>query len=155
MGLFLEIARRLPDVEFAIIGSVAPERTSYYNSLKAAAPSNVSFVVAPLRKVTELLGSAKVYVHSAQNEHFGITIVESMAAGCVPVVNDSGGPREIVSDDVGFRWKLVVEAVGQVSKLVKEDDLRRKLSQGAASRARQYGPDLFEGGLGKVLHEYS
>lgn len=155
MGIFLEIARTLPNVEFAIIGSVASERASYYDGLKTAAPTNVSFIVAPLRKVTEVLGSAKVYLHAAQNEHFGITIVEAMAAGCVPVVNDTGGPREIVTEDVGFRWKRVVEAVGQVSKLVKEDDLRRRLSQGAASRAKQFGTDMFEGGLGKVLREYS
>jgi glycosyltransferase involved in cell wall biosynthesis len=155
IGLFLEIARRLPSIEFAIIGSVAADKASYYDSLKAAAPSNVSFVIAPLRKVSELLGSAKVYVHCAKNEHFGITIVEAMAAGCVPVVNDSGGPREIVSDAVGFRWNQIDEAVSQVSGLVGDDDVREQLSKGAVSRAGQFGPDAFEEGLGRVLHEYA
>jgi len=155
MELFLEIARRLPDIDFTIIGSIVTDKGSYYDKLRTAAPANVSFVVAPLRKVREILGSAKVYVHCAQNEHFGITIVEAMAAGCVPVVNDSGGPREIVPHDVGFRWKQVDDAVGQVSRLVKDDDVRRELSKSAVSRARQFGPDQFEGGLGKVLREYA
>jgi glycosyltransferase involved in cell wall biosynthesis len=155
MDLFLEIARRLPTIEFAIIGSVATERGSYYDWLRAAAPRNVSFVVAPLRKVSELLGSAKVYVHCAFNEHFGITIVEAMAAGCVPVVSDSGGPREIVSEDVGFRWKQIDEAVGQISGLVKDEDVREQLSKHAVSRARQFGPDVFEEGFGRVLNEYA
>jgi len=154
MGLFLEIARRLPSIEFAIIGSKAKEGESYYDGLRASAPSNVSFIIAPLRKVCELLGSAKVYVHCAQNEHFGITIVEAMAAGCVPVVNDSGGPREIVSDDVGYRWKQIDEAVGHVSELIENDDARRQLAKGAVSRAGQFGPEEFEGGLGRILHEY-
>jgi glycosyltransferase involved in cell wall biosynthesis len=154
MGLFLEMARRLPNVTFAIIGSISAEKSSYYDSLKAAAPSNVSFIVSPLRKVRELLGKAKVYVHCARNEHFGITIVEAMAAGCVPVVNDSGGPREIVSDDVGYRWSHIDEAVARVAALVKDDDVRRHLSKGAASRATQFGPDAFELGIGKVLHQY-
>ena len=155
MDLFLEIARRLPSIEFAIIGSVATERGSYYDWLRAAAPRNVVFVVAPLRKVSELLGSAKVYIHCARNEHFGITIVEAMAAGCVPVVNDSGGPREIVTDDVGFRWRQIDEAVGHVSELIKNVDFQVQLSKGAVSRAGLFGPHAFEGGLGRVLHEYA
>ena len=154
MGLFLEIARRSPDIEFAIIGSVASEQMSYYDSLRACAPTNVSFVVAPLRKASELLGSAKIYLHCALNEHFGITIVESMAAGCVPIVHDSGGPREIVSGDVGYRWNSIAEAVRQVSTMIEDDALRRERSKAAALRAGQFGPELFESGMGKVIQQY-
>ena len=155
MGTFLEIARRLPAVDFAIVGSIATERRSYYDTLRAAAPANVSFIISPLRKVKELLGKAKVYVHSAHNEHFGITIVEAMAAGCVPVVNDTGGPREIVSADVGYRWDDVNQAVEQVSNLIQNDALRRELSKAAALRAKEFGPDAFESGLKRVLQEYA
>jgi alpha-1,2-mannosyltransferase len=155
LGLFLELARRIPAVDFAIIGSMAPEGRSYYEGLRAAAPSNVSFIISPLRKVKDILGQAKVYVHCAQNEHFGITIVEAMAAGCVPVVNDTGGPREIVSDGVGFKWNHIDEAAVQVSNLIGDEKLRSRLSTGAFSRARLFGPDAFESGLGKVLHEYA
>ena len=137
MELFLEIARRLPDIDFAIIGSIVTDKGSYYDMLRAAAPANVSFVVAPLRKVREILGSAKVYVHCAQNEHFGITIVEAMAAGCVPVVNDSGGPPEIVSDDVGYRWN----SIGEKSKA-------------AVLRADLFGPAPFELGIGGAIRQY-
>ncbi|MBN4094673.1 glycosyltransferase [Methylobacterium sp. OT2] len=36
-------------------------------------------------------------------EHFGITIVEAMSAGCIPIVIGCGGPAEIVEDGVsGF-----------------------------------------------------
>jgi glycosyltransferase involved in cell wall biosynthesis len=105
--------------------------------------------------VKELLGRAKVYVHSAHNEHFGITIVEAMAAGCVPVVNDTGGPREIVSADVGYRWNDVNQAVVQVSNLIEDEALRRELSKAAASRAREFGPEAFESGMRRVFQEYA
>lgn len=154
MGLFLEIARRVPDIDFAIIGSVASDQASYYDSLRAAAPANVSFVVAPLRRVGELLGSAKVYLHCAWNEHFGITIVEAMAAGCVPVVHNTGGPREIVSEDVGYRWNSIDEAARQVSTMIGDDALRRDKSKAAALRAEQFGPGPFESGMGKVIRQY-
>jgi glycosyltransferase involved in cell wall biosynthesis len=154
MDLFLEIARRLPEVKFAIIGSVALERKSHYENLRKTAPTNVSFVISPLRKAKEILGRAKVYVHCAQNEHFGITIVEAMAAGCVPVVHNSGGPREIVSADIGYRWNMIPEAVTLISRLVENDGLTRKFSKAAASRAERFGPAPFESGLRRVLEEY-
>lgn len=154
IGLFLEIAQRLPDFEFAVIGSVAPEQASYYDKLTAAAPANVSFVVAPLRKVRELLGSAKVYLHCARNEHFGITIVEAMSTGCVPVVHDSGGPREIVSGDVGYRWNSTEDATKQVLTIMTDDTLRTERSRAAALRSEQFGPEPFESGMGKVIRQY-
>jgi len=133
---------------------VAPDHEPYFERLQARAPVNASFIIAPLRKVRDIIGRAKVYVHSAQNEHFGITVVEAMAAGCVPVVNDSGGPREIVTSDVGLRWKTLEEAVHQISALAKDEALRRKLSSAAASSSKQYGPEAFESGLRKVLARY-
>jgi alpha-1,2-mannosyltransferase len=154
MHLFLEIARQLPQIKFAIIGSVAQEQESYLRRLQDTAPVNVSFVMSPLRRVRDVLARAKIYVHCALNEHFGITIVEAMAAGCVPVVHNSGGPREIVTAGVGYRWSLVPEAVTQISNLVENDSLRRKFSEAAVTRAERFGPEPFETSLGKVLRAY-
>jgi glycosyltransferase involved in cell wall biosynthesis len=154
MGIFLEIARRIPAVDFAIVGSISTERRSYYESLRAEAPSNVSFIVSPLRKVREVLGRAKVYIHTALNEHFGIAIVEAMSAGCVPVVHNSGGPTEIVSHDVGYRWTSIGEAAEQVSMIIENDDLQKEKSRAAAVRAELFGPNQFESGIGKVIRQY-
>ncbi len=154
MDLFLEIARRLSEVKFAIIGSVSPEREPYFHHLQQIAPVNVSFVMSPLRRVKDVLARAKIYVHCARNEHFGITVVEGMAAGCVPVVHDSGGPREIVTDEVGYRWRFVEDAVNQISSVIRDESLRRELSRRAVSRAEQFRPEAFESGLEKVLRIY-
>ena len=154
MDLFLEMARELPQVKFVIVGSIALDKRSYADSLKRIAPENLSIAVAPLRKVRDVLGRAKVYVHCARNEHFGITIVEAMSAGVVPVVNNSGGPREIVSEDVGYKWDTIPEAVEQISKMVKDDALRRQFAIAAARRSKFFGPEEFESGMGRVLEEF-
>ena len=39
------------------------------------------------------LRHSKIGLHTMVNEHFGINIVEFMAAGVIPVAHDSGGPR--------------------------------------------------------------
>lgn len=151
MDLFLEIARRLPHFDFAIVGSVTSTQDPYYSQLRRNAPSNVSFLLSPLRKVKEILGRAKIYVHCMQNEHFGITIVEAMAAGCVPVVHDSGGPQETVTADVGFRWKNIDDAVAQVSNVMTDGQLQQMLSQASAKKALLYSDDVFESSLMKML----
>jgi alpha-1,2-mannosyltransferase len=56
----------------------------------------------------QLLACSRVYLHSKKNEHFGISIVEAMSLGCIPVVHDSGGPKEFVPDT--FRFKTIEEA---------------------------------------------
>lgn len=153
MNLFLEIARQLPAFNFAIVGSVPNANDSYYNLLRRSAPSNVSFFLSPLRRVKEILGKAKVYVHCTENEHFGITIVEAMAGGCVPVVHDSGGPRETVTPDVGFRWKDVDEAVRQVSAIMTDSQLQRELSKSSSEKAWLYSDEAFESSLMKILDD--
>jgi glycosyltransferase involved in cell wall biosynthesis len=154
MHILAQIAKVLPKFQFAIIGSTSSQDTSYFQHLENLAPRNLTIIQSPLRKVKDVLAKAKVYVHCAENEHFGITIIEAMAAGCVPIVHDSGGPREIVTETIGYRWRTVDEAAGQVSNLVHDDYLREKLSKAAQTRARQFSPEVFESSLAKMLTTY-
>jgi alpha-1,2-mannosyltransferase len=149
--LFVELARIVPKTRFVAIGSLSDETSAYYDQLKKSAPENVSFVLSPLRKVRDVLGRAMAYVHCAENEHFGITIVEAMSAGCVPIVHDSGGPREIVTSDVGFRWNNLCVAARQIVMLAENDRLRRELSAASSVRARQFRPEVFESEMTRIL----
>jgi len=150
--LFLDLARMVPSTKFVIIGTVQLPR--YYEHLNQRAPGNVSFVLSPLRKVKDVLGRAMAYVHCAENEHFGITIVEAMAAGCVPIVHDSGGPREIVTEDVGFRWRDLSTAADGISKLSHDDELRQRLSVAAAARAKRFSSEVFESKMLKLFENH-
>lgn len=152
--LFVQLARMVPRVRFVAIGSLADERSAYYDGLQKNAPDNVSFVLSPLRKARSLLGKAIAYVHCAENEHFGITIIEAMAAGCVPVVHDSGGPREIVTSEIGFRWLDLDTAARQITRLTEDDRLRRKLSTSSARKANEYRPEVFESKIAKILGSF-
>lgn len=52
---------------------------------------DVEFMInAPFDDMTRALGEAVVGLHTMTDEHFGIGVVEYMAAGCVPVAHDSG-----------------------------------------------------------------
>jgi glycosyltransferase involved in cell wall biosynthesis len=51
-------------------------------------------------------------------EHFGVSIAEAMASGCIPIVHDSGGPREFVPET--FRFNSVEEAAKKIERAIFE-----------------------------------
>ncbi|KAI9438301.1 mannosyltransferase [Lactarius indigo] len=109
------LLRRYPEhrqaVRLLLAGGVRNEGDSArVDDLKALADSlhvsdHVEFVVnAPYPRILELLGNASVGLNTMVDEHFGINVVEFMAAGVIPVVHASGGPlRDIVVPVDGLR----------------------------------------------------
>lgn len=65
-----------------------------------------------------LLKRAKIYLHTMIGEHFGISIVEAMALGCVPVVHNSGGMVEFVPAQ--YRYQNTADAVQIISREIAD-----------------------------------
>ena len=94
-------------------------------------------VNAPGTVVEHLLGEASLYWHGAglgedpsrhpeRFEHFGISVVEAMAAGAVPLVFGAAGPAEIVRDGVdGIHWTTLDELADATVQLVADTDASR------------------------------
>jgi glycosyltransferase involved in cell wall biosynthesis len=112
-------------------------------------------VNAPGALVERALASASLYWHAAglgedperhphRFEHFGIALVEAMAAGAVPVVYDAAGPAEIVRDDVDGRlWHTTAELVDITARLIADPAERARLAKGALVRAADFGAERF------------
>jgi glycosyltransferase involved in cell wall biosynthesis len=49
------------------------------------------------------LGSTHAYLLPSLRESVGLTMMEAMLAGCVPIVADCGGPNFIVTPDCGYK----------------------------------------------------
>jgi len=79
-----------------------------------------------------------------RHEHFGITTVEAMSAGAVPVVINSGGQKEIVSDGVnGFCWSEGESLLRQTRALAKDSALRDRLSRAAIESSKKFRRQVF------------
>ena len=77
-------------------------------------------------------------------EQFGITTVEAMAAGCVPIVINKGGQPEIVNHNQnGLLWKSKQELIEQTLKIIKDNKLREKLAKAAQKRAKDFSQKRF------------
>lgn len=85
-------------------------------------------------------------------EHFGITVVEAMAAGAVPVVFAAGGHKEIVADgENGFLWKSTRSLLSRTEKIMKTKGLFRQLSKKAKEDSRIYEYERFEKEISDAL----
>lgn len=110
-------------------------------------------------KLKELYGSSKIYWHATgygeeeakrpeRFEHFGMSTVEAMAAGCVPVVIGKAGQAEIVTHRLnGFLWKRLDELKRGSLNLIRDEALRRTLSHAAMERSRYFSRQVFENNL--------
>ena len=125
--LVLNVAKRLRDLQFIIIGADSGKITGrYYNHLVRRLRNEGISNVLLLRNVSreeqiDLYSRAKVFLHSMIGEHFGIAVVEAMASGLVPVVHRSGGPwMDIVEyGRHGYGFNDLDDAVDAVRRAVE------------------------------------
>jgi glycosyltransferase involved in cell wall biosynthesis len=86
------------------------------------------------------LGATHVFLLPSFRESAGLTMMEAMLAGCVPIVADSGGPSHIVTDECGYKIPVSnsEELVRCLTETVLFLDRNRKiiLSKGRASSER-------------------
>ncbi|XP_010275119.1 PREDICTED: GDP-Man:Man(3)GlcNAc(2)-PP-Dol alpha-1,2-mannosyltransferase [Nelumbo nucifera] len=92
------------------------------------------------RDLVKLLGGAIAGIHSMIDEHFGISVVEYMAAGAVPIAHNSAGPRMdiVLKEDgqkTGFLACSVEEFADAILKLLRMPEAER-LVMAAAARKR-------------------
>lgn len=85
-------------------------------------------------------------------EHFGITTVEGMAAGCVPVVIGKGGQPEIVQHGVnGFLWRSLEELKSHTLRLIQDPALRQQMAASALAASKKYDKQHFHARLTQLL----
>lgn len=118
----IKMAEKIPQMEFRLIGFV--NNAAYFEKCKEYIKKNsVQNVVlmgnAAFSDVEKTLLEAEVFLHFLINEPFGITSVQAINKGCIPIVHDSGGQREVVTlDELRFStFEQVEEKLRMLSTL--------------------------------------
>lgn len=100
-------------------------------------------------ELRDLFARADIYWHAtgfsvkepAAQEHFGITILEGMASGAVPIALNSGGPPEIITNgEDGYLFNSQEELIEYTWKVATRPQLWKRLSQSARQRVDAFRP---------------
>lgn len=155
---FLKVAARLADAgfeePFIIVGGTETFPDYYAKVIEAAenlgVPDLELIPNCPFTRLIEILQSAAVYVHMMVNEPFGITTAEAIAAGCVPLVNNSGGQREVVPFRE-LRWNDLVELAEKLEYLCSDLEGREAWRAKCQKHIGKFDEAVFQSKLMRFL----
>jgi glycosyltransferase involved in cell wall biosynthesis len=153
-------SRGLEGLEHACVTGIdesSPDDLVYHDQLRELGASVGAQVLANAGRpeLRALFARSKVCWHAAGvgedehthpelAEHFGLDIVEAMAAGCVPIAINRGGPAEIIRHGRdGFLCDTLEEFCGHTWRLLEDEPRYREMAGAARRRAAEFSQDQF------------
>ena len=105
-------------------------------------------------KLKSLYSKSKFFWHAAgyeidentdpeKVEHFGMTTVEAMSAGCVPLVIAKGGQKEILIKNTGVLCDSPEEIATETEKLIRDPKRLSEISLNAQKKSQDYSISEF------------
>lgn len=156
--------KKLKGWSFHLAGGAGPGDEEFLTRLKAMAKGFPIYFYPnlSLEALTQLYGHCSIYWHAAgfsetdpqKFEHFGITTVEAMAAGCVPVVINKGGQKEIVfENETGRLWNNLEELIENTYNLIKNPKQLERISENARIKANDFSEDNFKKAIHRLVYK--
>lgn len=116
------LARCFPDVSFSICGN-SNRNPSYFNELLECSKDVKNLKIYPNLSFDDLktkLIHSEVFINSGREDPFCMALIEGIAAGCIPLIHDSGGVREIVPFEE-LRYKDKDDATKKLRNILSMD----------------------------------
>lgn len=155
---FRKFVKDFPDWELVLAGGVEVGVGNYLKKLKKLSEGYpVRIIKSPsFKEIVSLYGQSKIFWSAVgfganeerqpeKVEHFGISLVEAMAAGAAPVVYKAGGYQEIVDEaKTGYFWKKEKDLIAKTVNLIETRGLLSKIARNAREASQVYEDERFE-----------
>ncbi len=149
--------KRLKGWKLAIVTSVQEDSQEVFEKFESDIKSTYVKVYKNVehQKIVDLYKKASIYWHAAgfgedllkypeRAEHFGISTVEAMSYGAIPIVISAGGQPEIVkNNENGFLWTTQDELVSATHKVAVDKDLYIKIQEKAVEASKRFTKERF------------
>ena len=163
------VASGIRDWQLHLVGNVGdrPVDQAYFAQIQALAEglpvtlhANANFAT-----LQNLSAQASLYWHAAgfgvnedkepfRVEHFGISVVEAMAAGAVPLAVGKGGVREIIRQgETGILWDTPAALVAATQQLIEDPKLRARLSAAAQERSKEFSQQRYGDAMQQIVRQ--
>lgn len=119
----------------------------------------------PQSRLRDLYARASLFWHATgfgratdqpeRAEHYGLSTLEAMSHGAVPMVYADGGQTEIVTSTTGVLWRTVDELTEATTTLIYDAPARRAMAVAAARRSKEFPSESFRHGLLDLVHQGS
>jgi glycosyltransferase involved in cell wall biosynthesis len=165
VDFFKEMTEKFPiktkDWKLVLAGRIEDQK--YFEEIKKKAKGlNIEFKTDLERaELLKLYSRASIYWHATgyevnqdqhpeKVEHFGISTIEAMASGAVPVVINKGGQKEVLGESLAdLLWDSKEEALIRTIDLINDQKKLKKLSKEVVERSQNFSKDKFK----KILLE--
>ena len=162
--MFEEKKEKVKDWRLVLAGADREGKESVSELRKMAKGYPIEILTNPhFNDLKQLCGQAKIFWTAAgygfdeekqpkKVEHFGITTAETMASGCVPVVINKGGQKEIVQQGKnGFLWETEKQLIDKTLELIENQDEWSRLSKAAQERSLVFSEKKFYERIKKLV----
>lgn len=145
------------NVKMVLVGNIATGDDRYLELLRWLTQEhglNDSIIIevdASFDLLLELIRKSKVYLHPFAGEPFGISIVEAMSAGLIPVVpDDEGGYTEFVPEYYQFHThQQAADIIGKI--LIASDSNMQKERNQLSESVSKFSNERYQAELRKVI----
>jgi glycosyltransferase involved in cell wall biosynthesis len=146
VDLILEVAKKLPQATFTIVG--APAGFTFPGQ-----PSNVKLLPKmPLADLKAVYSAHAFYLQLSMSEGFPNALSESMLCGCVPVVSKVGAMPDLINGSGFVLEKREVALLEQVLQQAMAADVASLCAQARELMAGRYPEERREKELMHLLH---
>jgi glycosyltransferase involved in cell wall biosynthesis len=135
----IEIGKCLKEKEninyynMTIVGSILPDDQNYLenlNNLIAMYDLKDNIKIKPdvtFDNLQKLVQQSSMYIHPTPDEPFGISIVEAMSAGLIPITPNRGGDAEFVPSK--YQYQSIEHATEIIANILKNNSNKNKLDE--------------------------
>ena len=114
-----------------------------------------------IEQIMEEFAKAKIGIHTMVAEHFGITLIEMMAAGLIMVTHNSAGAKDdiLINSEDGVKPGFLVEKeddyVIQIEELlIRYDQIKNQLINASTKRAEKFSDEAFKASFIRELNKF-
>ena len=159
--------KKIEDWKLILAGGSEIGSTEYLRELRQSSGGfPIEIVENPsFKELKKLYGEAKIFWTASgygideerepeRVEHFGMSTVEAMAAGCVPIVMGKGGQKEIIENGKnGFLWQKKEELEKLTIEIIRNPAKLQKISRDAILRSKCFSKEVFYDGFYLLLND--